>query len=164
VSTPASKREIYLHWFFTVSLVVKAALAASEILAAIGALVLSPSLVANLVQTLVKGELAEDSHDLIANYLLRWAANLSINTQHFLALYLLSHGAIKLWLIVGLLRERLWYYPAALVIFGLFIVYQLYRFNYTHSIWLLVVTAVDLVVVGLTWHEYGYLRYARQSS
>ena len=76
----------------------------------------------------------------------------------FAAVYLLGHGVIKLWLIIGLLREKLWYYPTALVVFGLFIVYQLYRYSFTHSIWLLLITIVDLVVIGLTWHEYRYLR------
>ena len=45
-----------------------------------------------------------------------------------------------------------------MAIFGLFIVYQLYRLSLTHSLWLLVITAVDVLVIGLTWHEYRYLR------
>ena len=83
---------------------------------------------------------------------------MSVSTRHFAALYLLSHGAIKLWLILGLLREKLWYYPTAMVIFGLFIAYQLYRFSFTHSVFLLLITVIDLVVIALTWHENMYLR------
>ena len=75
-----------------------------------------------------------------------------------MALYLLSHGVIKLFVIIGLLQQKLWYYPTALVIFGLFIVYQLYRFSFTHSPWLLVLTVLDIIVMWLTWHEYSYLR------
>ena len=44
------------------------------------------------------------------------------------------------------------------VVFGLFIVYQLYRFTFTHSMWLVLVTAIDVIVIALTWHEYKYLR------
>ncbi len=84
-----------------------------------------------------------------------------LGTQRFLALYLLGHGVVKLWLIVGLLRERLWYYPVALVVFALFIVYQLYRFSFTHSVWLLLISVVDVVVIGLTWHEYRYLHRSK---
>lgn len=94
----------------------------------------------------------------MANYFLHAAQSLSVSTQHFAALYLVSHGAIKLWLIIGLLRKRLWYYPTALVVFGFFITYQLYRFSFTHSPSLLFITAVDVVVIVLTWHEYRYLR------
>ena len=110
------------------------------------------------VSVLTQEELAEDPRDLIANYLLHSAQNLSIGTQLFVALYLLGHGSIKLWLIIGLLRQKLWYYPTAILVFGLFIVYQLYRFNFTHSVWLLLITLVDVIVIALTWHEYKYLR------
>ncbi|MGN6233880.1 MAG: DUF2127 domain-containing protein [Trinickia sp.] len=47
---------------------------------------------------------------------------------------MLGHGAIKLRLIAGLLRERLWFYPAAISIFGLFIAYQLYRYTSNGSV------------------------------
>ena len=59
-------------------------------------------------------ELAAHPHDAVAAHLSSWARNLSVGTQHFVALYLLSHGAVKLWVIIGLMRERLWYYPVAL--------------------------------------------------
>ena len=81
-----------------------------------------------------------------------------MSTRNFTTVYLLSHGVIKLWLIIGLLRAKLSYYPVAIGVFGLFIIYQLYRFSATHSLWLLLITAVDVVVIGLTWHEYQYLR------
>jgi uncharacterized membrane protein len=32
---------------------------------------------------------------------------------------------------------------------------------YTHSVWLLLVTALDVAVIALTWHEYRYLRSNR---
>jgi uncharacterized membrane protein len=43
-------------------------------------------------------------------------------------------------------------------VFALFIVYQLYRFAFTHPIWLLAVTALDVIVIALTWHEWWYLK------
>jgi uncharacterized membrane protein len=53
-----------------------------------------------------------------------------------------------------LLRNKLWAYPASLVILSLFIAYQVYRFSYTHSVGLVVLTAFDLIVMVLIWHEY----------
>jgi uncharacterized membrane protein len=41
---------------------------------------------------------------------------------------------------------------------GLFIVYQLYRFSYTHGIGLIALTAFDIFVMCLIWHEYGLVR------
>jgi uncharacterized membrane protein len=86
------------------------------------------------------------------------AQNLTVSTQRFYAFYLLSHGVIKLLLVAGLLRKKLWAYPASLLVLGLFIVYQLYRFSYTHGIGLIVLTVFDVIVMGLIWHEYQMVR------
>ena len=45
-----------------------------------------------------------------------------------------------------------------MLVFGLFIIYQLYRYQFTHSLWLLLITLVDALVIALTWHEWKYLR------
>jgi uncharacterized membrane protein len=147
-----------VHLAFQVSLVLKASFALAEIVGGVGAYSVSQDFILSFVQRITQEELGEDPRDLIANYLLRSAEHLSVSALHFAAFYLLSHGAIKLWLIIGLLREKISYYPIAIAVFALFIVYQLYRFSFTHSIWLMLITIVDIAVIGLTWHEYKYLR------
>lgn len=151
--------EKHIHLFFVVSLWTKGIFALSEIVGGIAAFFVSKQLLVDVALWITRHEFAEDPYDIIANYLLHSVQNLAIGTQEFAAIYLLGHGIIKLWLIVGLLRERLWYYPTALIVFGLFIVYQLYRYTFTHSVLLLLITVVDLVVIGLTWHEWRYLRH-----
>ena len=158
---PESKnlaQEEKIHLAFEISLLLKALFALGQIIGGIVALFVTKDFLLKTVSVLTQEELAEDPRDLIANYLLHSAQNLSIGTQLFVALYLLGHGSIKLWLIIGLLRQKLWYYPTAILVFGLFIVCQLYRFNFTHSVWLLLITLVDVIVIALTWHEYKYLR------
>jgi len=147
-----------IHLFFEVSLLLKGAFALFEIIGGLLAYVITQQLLINIVGAITQDEFSEDPHDFVANYLLHSAQNFSISAQHFTSIYLFSHGVVKLWLIAGLLRKKLWYYPTAMVVFGLFIVYQLYRFSYTHSVFLLLITMLDLVVIGLTWHEYRYLR------
>ncbi len=146
-----------IHLIFEVSLFLKGAFALFEIIGGIFAYVIPQAFILGVVSTLTQRELAEDPRDLVANYLLHAAQTLSVGSQRFAAIYLLSHGAIKFWLILGLLRERLWYYPTAMIVFGLFIVYQLYRFSFTHSVFLLFITALDVVIIALAWHEYRYL-------
>ena len=68
---------------------------------------------------------------------------------------------MKLLLLIGLLRNKLWSYPASLVVLGLFIVYQAYRFSYTRGVGLVVLTVFDLLVMGLIWHEYRLVRRSR---
>ena len=147
-----------IHLVFEVSLWLKGIFALLEIIAGIAAYFISQQFLLSVVLWVTKDEFAEDSHDLVANFLLHAVQTLSISTQTFAALYLLGHGVIKLWLIIGLLRKKLWYYPVSLVVFALFIAYQLYRYAFTHSLWLLLVTALDAVVIALTWHEYRFLR------
>ena len=152
------EKEKNIHFVFEVSLIFKAIFAALEILTGIAAYFISQQFLLSIVGAITADELAEDPRDFISNYLLHSAQNFSISTQHFTALYLLSHGIIKLFIIIGLLRKKIWYYPVGLIMFGIFVIYQLYRFSFTHSVWLIFLTVLDLVVMWLTWHEYMYLR------
>lgn len=148
-----------LHVAFEVSLALKGAFALAEIAAGMLAYWVTPQFVLNLVQLVTRTELTEDPHDFVASHLLHAAQGLSISSQHFASVYLLSHGVIKLWLIVGLWRGKPAYYPAAMVVFGLFILYQLYRYSFTHSPFLLFITVLDGIVIWLTLVEYRHLRH-----
>lgn len=151
-------QEKNLHLAFQISLIVKGIFALLDILGGVAAYFVSQQFLLSLILAVTREELTEDPTDIVVRYLLHTAHNFSLSTQYFTSIYLLSHGVIKAFLIVGLLRERLWYYPVAIVVFVSFIVYQLYRFNHTHSIWLLLITLLDIVVIWLTWHEYRYLQ------
>lgn len=147
-----------LHLAFLVALWTKAVFAMGEVVAGIATWLVSSELLLRWTVALTRGELIEDPHDLVANYLLHLAQNLSIGARTFAAIYLLAHGVVKLWLVIGLLRVRLWYYPLAIAVFLAFIAYQLYRYTFSGSIVLLLVTALDVLVIVLTWHEWRYVR------
>ena len=88
-----------------------------------------------------------------------WAAShFKPEEQHFYAFYLLSHGLVKSVVVYGLLREKLWAYPASFVVFSLLIAYQLYRYSFTHDVALIALSIFDLFVIGLAVHEYRLLR------
>lgn len=147
-----------IHKAFTTSLWLKAAFALAETVGGTVVYFTTQQSWVRLVRAITGHELIEDPHDLVANYLQHAAQQFSGSALHFAAYYLLGHGIVKLWLIAGLLRKRLWYYPVAIVVFGVFVVYQLYRFHFTHSISLLLITVLDLVVMALTWYEFRHLR------
>lgn len=151
-----------VHVAFAVSLALKGAFAAVEVIAGVFVYFVAQQFVLDLVQVITRTELTEDPRDFVANYLLHAAQNLSVSSQHFAAFYLLSHGLIKLWFITGLWREKLAYYPAAITVFGLFILYQMYRYSFTQSLLLLFITVLDGVVIWLTWSEYRHLRRCRK--
>lgn len=147
-----------IHQIFQLSVLLKGAHALIECAGGIALAIVSTSTIANLVNALTQEELIEDPKDFVATHMLALAQNFSIQAKHFYAFYLLSHGVVKLLLVVGLLRGKLWSYPASLIVLGLFILYQLYRFSYTRGVGLIALTAFDILVMILIWHEYGLVR------
>jgi uncharacterized membrane protein len=154
--TPMNEKSI--HRLFQISIWLKGLHSLVEIIGGILIALISTGQVTSIVKTMTAEQLLRNPHDLIANYLLRSAAELSIATKTFAAFYLLSHGVVKLFLVVSLLRDKLWAYPASLVVLALFITYQIYRFTLTHSPALMVLTLFDLLVIWLILHEYRLIR------
>jgi uncharacterized membrane protein len=135
-----------------------------EVFAGIAIFVTSQAAIRNLIHRLTQGELLEDPHDYIANHLVEFFNHLSISTTHFAALYLLAYGVVKVGLATGLFFEKLWSFPLALVLLGLFVIYQACRFGETHSISLALLTVFDIVIIALIWLEYRRLKSASDLS
>jgi uncharacterized membrane protein len=159
-----SINERQVHRLFQLSVVLKGLNAIMEILGGIALVFIDTATIEKVIGALTQEELIEDPHDFVATHVLDFAQHFSVSSEHFYALYLLSHGLIKLFIVVGLLREKLWSYPVAMGAFGLFIAYQLYRLSHMYSFGLLLLTLFDLFLVALVWHEYKFLtrRKARQ--
>ncbi len=62
---------------------------------------------------------------------------------------------VKIALVTALLRNKIWAYPWMIVFLIAFIVYQIYRMTFAFSVGLLGLTIFDLIVVWLTYREYG---------
>jgi uncharacterized membrane protein len=118
----------------------------------------SPSQINRLILFLTSHELSEDPGDVIANLLIKGARHLSVGTKLFGSFYLVSHGIIKVGIVISLWKRKLWAYPAAIVFFAVFILYQVYRYHYSRSIWLVFLTIFDVLIVILTWLEYRRIR------
>ncbi|HEY0125368.1 MAG TPA: DUF2127 domain-containing protein [Rhizobium sp.] len=146
------------HQLFEISVLLKGAHALIECIGGTVLALISTDTIVRLVNMLTQEELIGDPKDFIATHLLAWAQGFSVASQHFYAYYLLSHGLVEVLLVIGLLKGKMWAYPASLAALGLFIAYQLYRFTDTHGIGLLVLTAFDLLVMILIWHEYRLVR------
>ena len=126
-----------------------------EVVGGILLLLVRPDQIAGLGQFLTQHELSEDPHDLVANLVLHGASSLSAgHATVFGALYLLSHGLVKVLLVWAVLRDKLWAYPWMIAFLALFIAYQLYRMVVHFTLGLLLLTVFDVVVVWLTVREY----------
>jgi len=153
-----NQREKMVHVLFDISVISKGVDGALEIVGGALLYFVSPAQIHYIVRILTQHELSEDPNDLLAGYLLQAAKHLSADAQIFAAVYLLWHGIVKVGLVIALLQKRFWAYPAAIVAFLLFLVYQLYRYSHTRSTWLLVLSVVDVFVIVITWLEYKRLR------
>ena len=118
-------------------------------------LFIKPDQINHLAHWLTQGQLSEDPHDFIANHILKTAHELTGASLLFGAAYLLSHGVVKIVLVIEVLRNHLWAYKALIVVTALFVVYQVYRITFDKfSISLFLLTIFDLVIIYLTAKEY----------
>lgn len=143
-----------IHQFFVLSVLLKGAHALVECAGGLLLATISTETIARLVNTLTQDELVEDPTDLIATHLRAFAAHFSVASKEFYAFYLLAHGVVKVFLVWGLLRSKLWAYPISLIVLGVFVGYQIYRYFHTYSPGLVALTLLDLTVMWLVWHEY----------
>jgi uncharacterized membrane protein len=149
--------EKYIHRIFDIGIILKGIDGLLEIVGGLLLIFIRPETINGIVAALTQYELVEDPQDLIANFILR-AIHLTSQSQIFGILFLLSHGIIKVFIVAGLLKNKLWAYPAGIVIFSGFGIYQLYRYFHTYSLGLLLLTILDVFVIILTWHEYKIVK------
>jgi uncharacterized membrane protein len=154
----ARMNEKRIHQVFAVSVSLKGLHALFEVIAGIALYLTSAETIVGWVTDWSNREIALEQHDWIADHLLRFAETFSVQKHDFYAFYLLSHGLVKGVLVLGLLKEKLWAYPASFVVFGAFIAYQLYRYSFTQDFGLILLSIFDLFVIALAVHEYRLLR------
>ena len=147
---------------FLVGIILKGLDGLLEILGGLLLLLVSPATIADLARALTQHELSEDPHDFLATHLLHATGTLTGSALTFGAVYLLSHGLVKIVLVAALLRNQLWAYPALIVFLIVFIVYQLYRMTYAPSVGLAGLTVFDAIVTWLTIREYQRQRALRK--
>jgi len=155
-----SKQKDIVHVSFEIGLLLKGIHGLMEIIGGAGLLFLTPDRLNLLTRFLTKHELLEDPRDKVANFLIALSNSFSISTQHFAVFYLMSHGIIKCILILLLWRRKLWAYPLTIVSLILFIAYQVYRYTFTQSVFLILLTIFDAVMIALTYLEYKRIKSA----
>jgi uncharacterized membrane protein len=147
-----------IHAIFRLSILLKGAHALLECIGGLALAVVSTHQIVSRVERFTQDALIYNHHDAVASYLLGLAHSMSVQSKNFYAFYLLSHGAVKLGIVIALLKNWLWAYPASLVALAGFIVYQIYRAALVGAVGLIVLTVFDLFVMALIWHEYQVVR------
>ncbi|HUZ93012.1 MAG TPA: DUF2127 domain-containing protein [Candidatus Paceibacterota bacterium] len=153
----ADSHERSWHEFFEFGIIVKGVDGFLQLVGGIALFFVSPATINAIALFFIRGELSEDPKDFLANLFLH-ATQGVIQAQVFAGILLVVHGAVKLFLVAGLVRNKLWAYPASIAIFGGFVLYQFYQLHLGYSLFLWVVTVVDILVIGLIVHEYRYVK------
>jgi len=115
---------------------------------------LKPRELSEMARFIFQHELSRDPNDWIGVHLLHATEKLANANPAFASFFLLSHGVTKVALVTCLWMNKLWAYPLTIAVFAAFCVYQMYRYTHTHSVWLIVLTVFDIVLIYLTWAEY----------
>jgi uncharacterized membrane protein len=158
----SSQREKWLRRLFRIGVLFKGLDGLLETIGGAVFLTVSRQMLNRLVIHLTRPELLEDPDDLIANALRHAFGHLSASGKFFGGVYLLVHGAIKIFLVVCLLRGKLWSFPTAIMALVVFIGYQVYHLS-VHFSWILFfLTMLDIIIIMLIWHEYGYVKQRRK--
>lgn len=149
-----NRRWVMLHESFRAAITIKGI---DGLLEAVGGAILwfvKPSALNSIALKFLELDLPFDRHEFIITHLYRATEHLANGSKHFASIYLLTHGLIKALLVVALWFDALWAYPLTIFVFGVFCLYQMHRFLYTHSLALILITVFDLLIIWLTWREY----------
>ncbi len=144
------------HQIFILSVVLKGLNSILEILA--GVLLMFTGTLTTILLYFTKEEPAEDPTDFLVTHIQGLLPYLSTHTQFYISFYLISHGIIKIILVINLFRKKIWSYPATIIILFLFIIYQIYRISFHYSTFLVLLTILDVVIIYLTWCEYSSIK------
>jgi len=150
----STKHEKLFHRFFEIGIWLKGIDGLLEVLGGILFLIVSPVALNYYVLVFTQ----RDLHNWLGDKLDHWAANLHHGSKLIGGAYLLGNGVVKVFLAAGILRDKLWCYPAAIVVIGLFICLQIARLFLHFSIPMLTGTVIDIAIVLLIWREYRHVK------
>ncbi len=143
-----------LHDSFRVGITLKGFDGILEAVAGVALWFTKPARMTDLIRSLCEHMLARIPNVYISSHLIAASQRLTNESRQFAAIYLLTHGLVKVVLVACLWMNRLWAYPLTIAVFGLFMLYQVHRFTQTHSIAMIFLTIFDGLIIYLTWVEF----------
>ena len=149
-------KEKYWHELFETGILLKAFNSVWEVVG--GFLLLSnvQGWFPHLFVLLTRGVFLGGRGGLVINLVHSHIHALTQSTQLFVAIYLLFHGVMNMFLSYNLYKNHLWAYPCSMAFTSAFFMYQMYRLAHTHSLVLALMSTLDVIFIILTWHEYHH--------
>ena len=142
------------HAIFLVSILLKALFAIGECASGVAMYFATPDTLSRVAHFLLHNKLVANPRDELERFIQRALQDLNVSGHGFVGIYLFFHGLVKIGVVAALLSGRRWAYPTAIIALGLFIVYQLTRYAYTHAPALLLISLFDAFIIFMVWREY----------
>lgn len=153
-----------LDKLFKGGIILKGLSGLSELVAGVLLLFISPQRMHGFINLITQKELAEDPGDKLAVFLINATNNFGNGSRVFLIIYLWIHAGIKLIVVIGILKNKLWAYPFSLISLGLLTLYQLYSIVFVKvSIGIIFLTVFDALILCLIWREYRKMSELRSN-
>jgi uncharacterized membrane protein len=150
----ACMNEKHYHVLFQIGVAIKAIQSALELVFGFVLVFFDYGTLYQAATFLTGDELIEGQTDPVIGLVMQFARGFAATPREYWAFLFISHAFVKIFLLWGLFREKLWAYPASAVVFGLFVVSQLHQTYFTPSLALWLVTAFDVVLIILILREY----------
>jgi uncharacterized membrane protein len=139
---------------YEIGIIVKGIDGSLELISALLLLFLSPDSILRLTHFLTQGLLENNPHNFIANHIEKLGHHLASGQTTFAIIFLLTHGLVKVVLVVCLLLNKLWAYPWALGALGLFLIYQAYLLVTKPTFGMAFLSVLDAAIIWLVWREW----------
>ncbi len=155
---PLFRPKTLLDKTYEIGIIIKGIDGTLELIGGVLVLALSPSAINGITRFLTENALQEDPHNSIANHIVKAGHHLAAGHNIFAAAFLLTHGLVKVVLVACLLLNKIWAYPWALGVLGLFLIYQIYQLITAPSFGMAFLTVLDVVIIGLIYREWQQQR------
>ena len=141
------------HRLFIITIFAKGLLGIIQLLTSLALYVGGLEKLPSIAKRLVENELAEDPNDFVASQILSLANIAPTSDTSFYTIYFGLHGLLHMAVVAALLSGVRWASHAAIAVLGVFVVYQLVEWTAIGGKMLLILIAIDLFVIALTYRE-----------
>ncbi|MGB3246530.1 MAG: DUF2127 domain-containing protein [Sulfitobacter sp.] len=145
------------HRFFLVTILAKGSLGLAQIATAFAIFFGLTERLPSLFQSLIQTELAEDPNDFLLARIMSIVRALPNTDMTFYTYYFLVHGLLHIGVVAALLIGARWAYPVAVIVLFAFVIYQMLEWMAVGGTMLLVLSAIDMLVIVLTFAEWKRL-------
>jgi uncharacterized membrane protein len=151
---PVFKPQTLLDKTYEIGIIIKGVDGVLELIGGVLVLMLSANTIHGITRFLTESALQNDPHNFIAVRIAKAGNHLAAGHNLFAAAFLLTHGLVKVVLVICLLLNKLWAYPWALGVLGLFLIYQFYQLVTAPTFGMAFLTVLDIVIIWLIYREW----------